>query len=177
MSGMKIDVEADEAASAAAPGRRRGLLVGAVGVLAVVVVAVAWLGVLAERVLDERSDRAEVQRIAEQVATTMTTIGFENADAQIDAILGQATGAFRQQLVDYSAVFRTILQEGKVASTGTVTASAVESLGDGRAVVLVSVASRVTNTQLPDGQVRNYRLAVTLREEAGWLVDGVEFVG
>ncbi|MDT7711284.1 MAG: Mce-associated rane protein [Pseudonocardiales bacterium] len=169
---------ASEARAAAGP-RRFGPIATMLTVLLVVLLAVgALLGVRAVQAGDRQADRAAVVSQAEQAAGDLTTISAGNAQSRINALLDLATGPFRDQLVGYSSMFQAVLQQGGVGSNGSVTASGVEKLDSNTAVVLVSVTATVTNSQVPDGVHRSYRIAVSLtRVGSSWLVSSMDFVG
>jgi Mce-associated membrane protein len=158
--------------------RRLRLTVAALAVLVLVLLAGGTLlGVRAVGESSQVAERSAVLQKAETVADDLTTIGGANAQEKIDALLAAATGDFRNQLVGYSTVFRAVLEQGKVESKGSVSASAVESFDADHAVVLVTVATTVTNTEIPSGQPRAYRLAVTMQRTGGhWLASAVDVV-
>lgn len=65
----------------------------------------------------------------------------------------------------------------KVVTEGTVNATAVESMNEHSAVVLVAATSRVTNSAGAKDEPRAWRLKVTVTEEGGqYKMSKVEFV-
>jgi Mce-associated membrane protein len=192
--GMAVLVLPAESSSSTTPGpsptqatgspgapafRRWGPIAAVLGIaLIALVVAGVLLGHSALQASALQADRATVVVNAEQAATDLTTINAGNATTRLNSLLDRATGPFRDQLVGYSSMFAAILQQGNVGSNGSVTASGVEKLDDLQAVVLVAVTSTVTNSQVPSGMQRSYRIAVSL-EHVGtqWLVSSMDFVG
>ncbi|MEU7816587.1 hypothetical protein [Pseudonocardia sp. NPDC049154] len=105
-------------------------------------------------------------------------LSAQNAQQHVDDLLGQATGTFRHPLVGYSGLVTSVLQQGQVASAGSVTAAAVEALAANSATALVTVATTVTNTQVTDGLQRFYRTAMGLQRAGGrWLASSADVIG
>ncbi len=114
---------------------------------------------------------------AQKVATDMTTISAENGGQQIETLIQESTGAFRDQISGDSATFQAALKSGNVASTGVVTAAGVDRLEADTASVLVVVTAMVSDAQTPQGAMHTYRLSVQLQQvDDRWLISGLEFV-
>jgi Mce-associated membrane protein len=64
-----------------------------------------------------------------------------------------------------------------VESTGEIEEAGIVTADDKHAVALAAVTSTVKNTEAPDGEIRVYRMKVTLDVvDDKWLVSDVEFV-
>lgn len=153
------------------------------GLLTVIVLVVALLVAVTIMVLDVRSTDADATRdalvvdTARQVVVNLTTLNYDSADADIDRILVGTTGSFRDQFTGAQDSFRQVLQSGQVKSSGEVKEAGLISADDDSAHVLVAAASTVKNTDAPDGEIRVYRMNVSLdRIDGSWLVSNVEFV-
>lgn len=115
---------------------------------------------------------------AKAVALELSTIGAGNAAAHLERLATLSIGEFHDQLSGYSPILQKILQAGNVSSQGTVTAAGIERHDADTATVLVTVSTTVTNSQLPSGQLRGYRLSVELRRSGTqWLAAKVDDVG
>jgi Mce-associated membrane protein len=126
---------------------------------------------------DESAQRDAMITATKQVALELSTIGASNAAQHIDSLTNQSTGEFRSQLGTYARIFQSVLQAGNVNSEAKVTAAAIERIGPDSANTLVTVSATVTNSQVPVGQLRNYRLAMQLQRDGDrWLVSKVEYV-
>ncbi|HEX4247896.1 MAG TPA: hypothetical protein VH008_08500, partial [Pseudonocardia sp.] len=121
--------------------------------------------------------RQDVLAAAQKVAGDLTSIGADNAPAQIQNLTGESTGAFRDQISTYAQALQTILQQSNAGSRGTVSAAGVEKMDANTASVLVTVAATVSNAKVTAGQPVSYRLAVQLQREGDrWLASDVTFV-
>lgn len=127
----------------------------------------------------EQERYGEALRAAEATAEALVNIDHRDPEASFEAVRETATGTFLEQydasagsLVDLVTQFESVL-------TGSVVASAVSSLDQDDATVLVATDGTITNAQTgEDAQARNFRILVRLvREDDRWLTDDLEFVG
>jgi Mce-associated membrane protein len=118
-----------------------------------------------------------VVNAARVVALELSSIGANNASQRIDSLAKQSTGEFHDQLSGYAVMFEKVLQAGAVTSQVNITSAGIERLDENKATVLLTVTAIVSNSQVPNGEPRGYRLAVEL-ERAGdqWLVSKVNYV-
>lgn len=167
---------ADETATDTTPETRgRG---GRVAVLLLVVALLAacgYLGYLAWQ--DHRED--ELRRTAAEdgarLVVQLATYDHADVDANLEAVTAEATPAFADRYREVSGGLRELLASGEGTSKGTALHSAVESVSDERAVVLVFLDQEVTNVTVPDGRVDASRMVVTLvRDGDCWLLDAAE---
>lgn len=112
---------------------------------------------------------AEFAAAAREGVTSLMSIDANHAKDDIQRILDDATGDFKNQLSVMSGLMAKQAEESKVSSKATVEAAAVESLSDDSAVVLVAAKSDVIN---PDNTKRPpvvWRLSVGLTRDGGQL--------
>ncbi|WNG86360.1 Mce protein [Mycobacterium sp. ITM-2016-00317] len=149
------------------------------GIVAVVALA-ALTGWLGYRTYE--SDRAEAQRnvflqVGRQGAVNLTTIDWENADADVQRILDSATGTFYDEFQQRAEPFVEVVKQAQSKSVGTVAEAGLESVGDNEAQVLVAVTVQTTNAGAPEQQPRAWRMRISVQEVDGDAkVSKVEFV-
>lgn len=121
--------------------------------------------------------RAEFAAAARQVAVSLMSIDHTKADADVQRIIDNSTGEFRDEFAHASGDFVRLAKDAKVTTEATATAAAVESMTDDAAVVLVTVSSTVTNAEGAKDSPRNWRLSVDLRRDGDQIkMSKVEFV-
>jgi len=152
--------------------------VAALSIALIVLLTVSELLFRHDQATPTDAARQAAVNAAEAVALELSTIGAGNAGEHMESLAKQSIGEFHDQLSGYSPIFQKILQVGKVSSRGTVTATGIERLDADSATILVTLSATVTNSQLPAGQLRGYRLAVQLeRSGTQWLASKVDYVG
>ncbi|MFJ8198499.1 hypothetical protein [Streptomyces sp. NPDC096152] len=158
--------------------RRRLLLAGLVGVTVLTAVLSGWLGVrLSERRADEQR-RQDVLAAARQSALNFTSLDYRHYGRDSGNVLKDATGDFKKQFAAQTAELTKLVARNKSVSEGQVLEAGIVRSDDHAARVLVVADSKVTNTAVPEGQARTYRLQLDLVRQGGrWLTSGVEFVG
>jgi Mce-associated membrane protein len=134
-------------------------------------------------VIDHRHQAAEQQRRAEfgaaarQSVVTLMSLDYNKAKEDVQRIIDNSTGTFRDDFKNQADDFIKVAQESKVVTEVTVNATAVDSMGDDSAVVLVSASSRVTNSAGAKQEPRSWRLSVDLKRDGGQIkMSKVEFV-
>ncbi|ANQ75442.1 MAG: hypothetical protein WBD41_11215 [Rhodococcus sp. (in: high G+C Gram-positive bacteria)] len=114
---------------------------------------------------------------ATQMATNLVTLRHQSLKEDIQRVSDGTTGTFHDQFTTSSGGFGDVLNEGQVESTGEVKSVGIIDATDDHATVLAAVTSTVKNTEAPDGELRVYRMKMTLDQVDGrWLVSNVEFV-
>ncbi|MBA8961936.1 Mce-associated membrane protein [Rhodococcus percolatus] len=174
----------DGAAPAAHEGEERvpprGFLVGmaatlVIAIAALVVGGLSWTDLRAEQTAQSRDE--QVLETARQVVVNLVTLRHQSVDEDIQRVADGTTGPFRDQFTSASGSFGDVLNQGQVESTGEVKEAGLVDADDDHAVVLAAVTSTVKNTEAPDGEIRVYRMKVSLDSVDGnWLVSDVEFV-
>ncbi|MGW0021580.1 hypothetical protein ACWDUD_24970 [Rhodococcus sp. NPDC003382] len=159
-------------------GRRRTLAaVAASAVICTAVVACAYMLRHHAGASDRDRRAAEFEAAARQGVVTLTTLDFDNADADVQRVLDNSTGEFHDDFRNRAQDFVDVIEQSNVATEGTVDAAAVESMTDDSAVVLVAATSKVTNAAGADQEPRVWRLSVTVIRDGDRLkMSKVEFV-
>ncbi|QYB06689.1 hypothetical protein I1A62_20580 [Rhodococcus sp. USK10] len=179
-----LDHAGNDAAAAIADSEvrksARGLIVTTaavvlVAVAALVVGGISWTNLRAEQTAQSRDQ--QVLETARQVVVNLVTLRHQSVDEDIQRVADGTTGPFRDQFTSASGSFGDVLNQGQVESTGEVKEAGLVKADDDHAVVLAAVTSTVKNTEAPDGEIRVYRMKVSLDSVDGrWLVSDVEFV-
>jgi Mce-associated membrane protein len=171
------DVAADDAAK---PGISQIGLATIVGLVVVVALAglVGWLGF---RTYESRNLEAQRQlflQVGRQGALNLTTINFEQAEADVQRILDSATGTFYDDFQQRAGPFIEVVKQAQSKSVGTVTEAGLESESDTEAKVLVAVTVQTSNAGAAEQQPRLWRMRVTVEDvgDEQVKVSNVEFV-
>jgi Mce-associated membrane protein len=134
-------------------------------------------------VQNHRHQAAEQQRSAEYAAAarqsvvTLMSLDFNKAKEDVQRIIDNSTGQFRDDFKNQADDFIKVAQDSKVVTEVTVNAAGVESMTNDTAVVLVSASSRVTNAAGAKQEPRTWRLSVNLQRDGGQIkMAKVEFV-
>ncbi|MDA2893769.1 hypothetical protein PDG61_22845 [Mycolicibacterium sp. BiH015] len=186
----EADIDIEEAQEADAPRKRRTARLKptkyGVAVAAIVVAilgAVAGLAASGYMIVEHRNaekirqQTAEYSAAARQSVVTLMSLDFNNAEADVQRIIDNSTGQFKSDFESQAADFVKVAQDSKVVTEVTVNSTAVESMSDDKAEVLVAAASRVTNTAGANQEPRTWRLSVSLERENGQIkMAKVEFV-
>lgn len=119
----------------------------------------------------------QVLEVASGMAVNLVTLGQHSADSDLSRVIDGTTGEFREQFVSAAEGFGALLTEGGVESTGEVRSSGIVDANEEAATVLAAVTSTVKNNEAPEGEIRVYRMKLSLTKVDGaWLVSNVEFV-
>lgn len=120
---------------------------------------------------------AEYTAAARQTVVTLMSLDFNHAQDAVKNILDNSTGEFRDDFESQSKDFVKLAQDAKVVTEAKVTAAAVDTISDDKAVVLVAVNTQVTNTTGANKQPRPWRVAVDMVREGDQIkLSKVEFV-
>ena len=144
-------------------------------VIVLLLVAVAVLGYLLWQ--DHRQDelRRTATEDAARLVVQLATYDHTDVDANLDAVVAEATPGFADRYREVSDGLRDLLSSGEGTSTGTVSHAAVESFDDDTAVVLVFLDQEVSNVTVPDGRIDSSRMVVTVvRDGNRWLLDDAQ---
>ncbi|MFC0453753.1 MULTISPECIES: hypothetical protein [Rhodococcus] len=158
----------------------RRFLIGLAATLVIAIAAavgggISWTNLRAEQAAQSRDE--QVLETARQVVVNLVTLRHQSVDEDIQRVADGTTGPFRDQFTSASGSFGDVLNQGQVESTGEVKEAGLVEADDDHAVVLAAVTSTVKNTEAPDGEIRVYRMKVSLDSVDGnWLVSDVEFV-
>ncbi|MFF0490076.1 hypothetical protein ACFYTQ_13750 [Nocardia sp. NPDC004068] len=165
-------------ARVAAVGWRRGAVVTVAVVLIVVSLGVSGFSVWRHREADAEQRRAaEFTAAARQGVVALTSLDFNHAKDDVQRVLDNSTGAFRDDFQGRADDFTKVVQQSQVTTEGKVTATAVESMTDDSAVILVAATSQITNSAGAKQEPRVWRLSVTVtRADDRIKMSKVEFV-
>ncbi|MGB0437094.1 MAG: hypothetical protein ACPGVY_06285 [Mycobacterium sp.] len=124
-----------------------------------------------------QAQNAEYAAAARQGVVTLMSLNFTQAQEDVQRIIDTSTGQFKDDFEQQAADFVAVAQDSKVITDVTVNSTAVDSMTDDTAVVLVAASSRVTNSSGADQEPRTWRLSVGLQREDGQIkLAKVEFV-
>lgn len=124
-----------------------------------------------------QAQNAEYAAAARQGVVTLMSLNFTQAQEDVQRIIDTSTGQFKDDFEQQAADFVAVAQDSKVITDVTVNSTAVDSMTDDTAVVLVAASSRVTNSSGADQEPRTWRLSVGLQREDGQIkMAKVEFV-
>ncbi len=133
-----------------------------------------WSHRQAEKLLQQNAEYAAAAR---QSVVTLMSLDFNQAQEDVQRIIDTSTGEFKEDFEKQAADFVTVAQDSEVVTEVTVNSTAVETMTDDSAVVLVAASSRVTNTSGANQEPRTWRLSVGLQREDGQIkMSKVEFV-
>ncbi|MGD9620168.1 MAG: Mce protein [Mycolicibacterium sp.] len=149
------------------------------GMVAVVALAglTGWLGFRTYE-----SNQAEAQRnlflqVGRQGALNLTTIGYENAEADVQRILDSATGTFYDDFQQRAQPFVEVVKQAQSTSVGTIAEAGLESVSGNEAQVLVAVTVETSNAGAPEQGARAWRMRITVQKQGDEAkVSNVEFV-
>lgn len=152
------------------------LIAGIAGVVALAGLT-GWLGFRTYE-----SNRADAERnlflqVGRQGALNLTSIDWQNADADVQRILDSATGTFYDDFQQRAQPFVEVVKQAKSKSVGTISEAGVESESDNEAQILVAVTVKTSNAGTPEQQPRAWRMRISVEkigDEAK--VSNVEFV-
>jgi Mce-associated membrane protein len=124
-----------------------------------------------------REQQSEFAEAARQGVVNLMSLDFNNAQADIQRVIDGTTGEFHDDFASSTNDFMTVMKESKVVTTATVSATAVETMSDDSAVVLVAATSQVANSVSMQANPRIWRLSVTVdRVDDQIKMSKVEFV-
>lgn len=155
---------------------RLALIAGLVAVVALAGVS-GWLGYRAYESNQLADQRQVFLQVGRQGALNLTTIDFQNVDADVARILDSATGTFYDDFQQRSQPFAEVVRQVKSKSVGSVTAAGLESVTPDGAQVLVAVTVNTAVEGQPEQAPRAWRMRITVEQTADDVkVSNVEFV-
>lgn len=129
------------------------------------------------RAAHEQQLNAEYSAAGRQSIVTLMSLDFNKAQEDVNRIIDNSTGAFRDDFKNQAADFAKAAEDSKVVTEVTVNFVAVESMTNDSATVLVAATSRVTNAAGAKQEPRSWRLSVNLQRDGGQVkMAKVEFV-
>lgn len=138
---------------------------------------VGFLGVRAFESHKKDELRKEFVQVGRQGALNLTTIDYQQADADIQRILGSATGTFYDDFSKRSQPFIDVIKQAQSKSVGTITEAGLESQSGDDAQVLVAVTVKTSNMGAAEQEPRAWRMRISVKKTADDMkVSNVEFV-
>lgn len=158
--------------------RRKAAAIAVAAVLICASLSLCGYSVWNHYQLTEKQQReAEFAAAARQGVLALTSLDHSRAEQDVQRVLDNSTGAFHDDFQSRSEDFTNVVQQSQVATAGKVNATAVESMTDDSAVVLVAATSEVTNSAGAQEEPRSWRLSVTVAQVEDQLeMSKVEFV-
>lgn len=181
------DIETEVAeppSSSTVPQRnaRRAVL----GVVAATLIVVISLGLLSiggwmmwqhHKIVGEQQQRAEYAAGASQGVVNLMSLDFNHAKQDVQRIIDSTTGDFKKDFEAQASDFVKVAESSKAVTVATVHATAVQSMTDNTANVLLAVSTRVSNAASKEQQPRSWRLSVDVVRDGGQIkLAKVEFV-
>ncbi len=137
----------------------------------------AWLRITD---LEQQVTRLEAQTLAAEearqaailLAQDLATYDYRDLGGNFRHVAKAATPRFAEQLTNLTAQLGPELQQTRAVATATARSAGVVRSGLDKAVVVVLVDQRVTNTRTPAPRVERSRMELTLLREGGvWRLD------
>ena len=169
----------DGEAAPAKPGLSHLRLATIAGLVLVVALAAltGWLGFRTYQSHQAQEERNLFLQVGRQGALNLTTIDWQQADANVQRILDSATGTFYDDFQKRSGPFVEVVKQAQSKSVGTIAEAGLESESDNGAQVLVAVTVKTSNAGAPEQAPRAWRMRISVEkvgDEAK--VSNVEFV-
>jgi len=158
-AGSEGDVER---ASKSRPPRRTVLAL--LAVVAAMAAVVAWQGLQAYRSHQADASRELFVQVARQAAVNLTTIDYQQAEADISRVLDSATGSLYDDFAKRSEPFVQLVKQAKSRSVGAVTEAGLESATDTEAQILVAVSVKTSNAAAPEQTPRAWRMRISVQK-------------
>lgn len=188
-SADQTDVDAAAGAGGAEePSKRRRLRIPTirwkiVAAVFAILLTLAFVAASGYMVWQHRLTQQEQQRTAEftaaarQSVVTLMSLNFNNAQEDVQRIIDNSTGQFKEDFEAQAEDFTQVARDSKVVTEVTVNVASLKSVTDDNATALVSATSRVTNTAGANQEPRSWRLMVDLVREGDQIkMSKVEFV-
>jgi Mce-associated membrane protein len=154
--------------------------VAATVVIIAIVVLLAASGLMYwnhRQVQAEQQRRAEFAAAARQGVVTLMSLDYNKAKEDVQRIIDNSTGQFKTDFQNTAEDFVQVAVDSKAVTETNVTGTAVESMTDDTATVLVAASSKVTNAAGAKQEPRSWRLSVNLVRDGGQMkLAKVEFV-
>ena len=160
-----------------APNLAAALTIAAVVAICALLGVSGWMAWHHHNVVQERQRAAAYIATARQGVVNLTSLDFNKAKEGVQRVLDSATGEFKDDFQRRAEDFESVVKDSKAVTEGSVAATAVESMNNDSAVVLVLCNERVTNIAGAKDQPRTFRFRVSVVHDADQLkLSKVEFV-
>lgn len=156
----------------------RAMTVGLTVATALTTALTIWLALSLSTHHQADQRRQDILTAARQSALNFTSLDYRHYDRDSANVLAGATGDFKKQFAAQTEQLTQLVATNKSVSEGQVLEAGIVRSDENTARVLVVADSKVTNTAVPQGEARTYRLQLDLVHRDGrWLTSDVEFVG
>jgi Mce-associated membrane protein len=160
-----------------APTLAVALTIAAVVAICALLGVSGWMAWHHHSVVQERQRAAAYIATARQGVINLTSLDFNKAKEGVQRVLDSATGEFKDDFQRRAQDFESVVKDSKAVTEGSVAATAVESMNNDSAVVLVLANERVTNIAGAKDQPRTFRFRVSVVHDGDQLkLSKVEFV-
>jgi Mce-associated membrane protein len=160
-----------------APNLAAALTIAAVVAICALLGVSGWMAWQHHNVVQQRQRAAAYIATARQGVINLTSLDFNKAKEGVQRVLDSATGDFRDDFQKRAEDFESVVKDSKAVTEGSVAATAVESMNNDSAVVLVLANERVTNIAGAKDQPRTFRFRVSVVHDGDQLkLSKVEFV-
>jgi Mce-associated membrane protein len=173
------DEEAPDEAASAKPRMSHLRLATIIGLVLVVALAglTGWLGFRTYQSHKADEERNLFLQVGRQGALNLTTIDWQQADANVQRILDSATGTFYDDFQKRAGPFVEVVKQAQSKSVGTIAEAGLESESDNGAQVLVAVTVKTSNAGAPEQSPRAWRMRISVQKVGDDAkVSNVEFV-
>lgn len=125
-----------------------------------------------------RQDAQDARQAAVAFAQLMASHHYKSADEHVAAVIACSAGDFKEDYVKSATELRDAVVDNWAWAQGVAVGSAIEPYVDGPlAVVLLFVDQSVVNMAVPAGELKRYRVRLTMEKQADrWLVSNVQLV-
>jgi Mce-associated membrane protein len=156
----------------------RAVAESAAGIAVLGLIAMSAFFLYQDRMMDRyHQQQREFAAAARQGVVNLMSLDFNNAQSDIQRVIDGTTGEFHDDFASSTGDFLTVMKESQVVTTATVNATAVETMSDDSAIVLVAATSQVANSVSKQPNPRIWRLSVTVnRVDDQIKMSKVEFV-
>ncbi|PKW26301.1 hypothetical protein [Phycicoccus duodecadis] len=122
--------------------------------------------------------QSEALAAGRQIAVNFATLDYATVDEDTARVKAAATGEFLESYTSSLADLRKVVVANKSTSRVERAEAGLVSGDRDSAQVIVGVVAPTSNTNIPQGETKTYRLKLALREVGGtWKVERLEFVG
>ncbi|TFV55556.1 Mce protein [Mycobacterium sp. PS03-16] len=155
----------------------RWVLIAGLAVVVALAGLTGWLGYRAHQQQQDDAQREVFLQVGRQAAQNLTSIDWEQAEADVQRVLDVATGTFYDDFHNRAEPFIEVVREAKSRSVGTLGEAGIESMSGDQATVLVAVTVTSSNAGAPEQAPRAWRMRLTVQRVGDDAkVSQVEFV-
>jgi Mce-associated membrane protein len=177
-SDEPAEADSDAGTSRAAPGTRlRRAIAASLAITLTVGGLTGWLGYRAYESRQHQLRHNMFLQTARQGALNLTTISYTEVEADVQRIIGSATGTFHDDFQKRSQPFVDVVKQAQSKSQGSITEAAVESENRDSAQVLLAVTVDTSIAGVAEPQPRAWRMRINVEQVGDSAkIANVEFV-